>query len=77
MISGFVVSIGVVGFDFLGPSSMRIDRVRVKKPPNFGLGFLPCDGSVGLAAMLLSRWAAEPTGRRAAAVSWTLRPGAM
>lgn len=69
MISGFVVSIGVVGFDFLDPSSMRIDRVRVRKPPNFGLDFLPCDGSVGLAAMLLSNWAADPTGRRAAACS--------
>ena len=52
--------IGVVGFDFLGPSSMRIDRVRVRKPPNFGLGFLPCNASVGLAAILLSDCTGDP-----------------
>lgn len=71
MISGLVVRIGVVGFDFLGPSSMRIERVRVRKPPNFGLGFLPCNGSVEPAAMLLSDCAVDPTGQRVAVCSWT------
>ena len=75
MISGFVVRIGVVGLDFLGPSSMRIDRVRVRKPPNLVLDFLPCDGSVEAAAMLLSDCATDPTGRRERFCSWTWRPG--